>query len=145
MNTHKFFRVLAIAFPLLVNGCTTMKAVQDVGKQASEGNFLLALYLGTIGVTVAAIYDTVTLGGTLSNDDVAAIGGAAINSAAAQKQQKEQIDAQRQRELYRHQQAINASKASSSTGSQSSAHDVGYGHSDSPSGPGICGVDLSCK
>ncbi len=40
---------------LLASGCTTLKAVQEVGKQAAEGNVLTAAYTATIGVAVAAI------------------------------------------------------------------------------------------
>ena len=78
------FRWSAAAFSmaalLILPGCTAMKAVESAGSEAGKGNLLTALYLGTIGVTVAGVYDVVTLGGALSPDDVAA-GTQAVQSS----------------------------------------------------------------
>jgi hypothetical protein len=71
--------LLAAALCLLASGCTTLKAVQEVGKQAADGNLITAAYTATIGVAVAAIVDVVTLGGVVSPEE----GMGLITAAAA--------------------------------------------------------------
>lgn len=71
--------VLGAILCTLASGCTTLKAVQEVGKQAAEGNVLTAAYTATIGVAVAAIVDVVTLGGAVSPEE----GMGMITAAAA--------------------------------------------------------------
>ena len=76
--TRAFCLSTSLLCALLASGCTTLKAVQEVGKQAAEGNVLTAAYTATIGVAVAAIVDVVTLGGAVSPEE-----GMGLISAAA--------------------------------------------------------------
>ncbi|HBS5731705.1 hypothetical protein WDT23_05300 [Klebsiella pneumoniae] len=62
MISFRFF--LAIITLILITACTTQKAMKETKRQFDNGEYGWAVYTGTIGVTMAAIYDVFTLGGT---------------------------------------------------------------------------------
>lgn len=76
LSSHKW--ALAALLPFLIGGCATGTAVKGAGSELSQGNVLGALYLGTIGVAVSAIYDVATLGGALDSNS----GGGSSQEAA---------------------------------------------------------------
>lgn len=45
-------------------GCTTQKAMKETKRQFDNGEYGWAVYTGTVGVTMAALVDVFTLGGT---------------------------------------------------------------------------------
>lgn len=63
MNTHA--KALIICFNLLfLTSCTTQKALNETKRQFDNGDYGWAVYTGTVGVTMAALVDVFTLGGT---------------------------------------------------------------------------------
>lgn len=49
---------------LMISACTTQKALKETKRQFDNGEYGWAVYTGTIGVTMAALVDVFTLGGT---------------------------------------------------------------------------------
>lgn len=88
--------VLALSVSLMVGGCATVSGIEKIGDEASKGNIGTAAWYTLMGIPMMLIVDTFTLGGLLSPNDVATIGGGAINTAAAQKQQQAEINRQHQ-------------------------------------------------
>lgn len=62
MSTVKLFILIVAALSL--NACTTQKAVKETKRQFDNGEYGWAIYTGTVGVTMAALVDVFTLGGT---------------------------------------------------------------------------------
>lgn len=67
MISFRFF--LTTITLILITACTTQKAMKETKRQFDNGEYGWAVYTGTIGVTVAAIYDVFTLGGTSDVQD----------------------------------------------------------------------------
>lgn len=62
-------RSFLIISSLMLTACATQKAIKETTRQFNDGQYGWAVYTGTIGVTVAAIYDVFTLGGTSDIQD----------------------------------------------------------------------------
>lgn len=67
---------------LMTISCTTQKAMKETKRQFDNGEYGWALYTGTIGVTVAAITDVFTLGGTSDVNTGTSTLSSAANTAA---------------------------------------------------------------
>ncbi|PRD13955.1 hypothetical protein [Pantoea coffeiphila] len=81
MNTPNSLLTLCFIC-LITTACTTQKALKETKRQFDNGEYGWALYTGTVGVTVAAIADVFTLGGTSDvNTGTSALSSAA-NTAA---------------------------------------------------------------
>ncbi|WP_425259981.1 hypothetical protein ACPOLB_03860 [Rubrivivax sp. RP6-9] len=59
---------LCVAASLALQACATAKMVKGAGSEVQQGNIGTALYLGTMGVAMGAIYDVFTFGGLLAPD-----------------------------------------------------------------------------
>jgi hypothetical protein len=56
--------VILLCCVLNTTACTTAKAIKETGNEFSQGNIITGLWYGTMGITMAALVDVVTLGGT---------------------------------------------------------------------------------
>ena len=73
--------------PLALTGCTTMKAIEATGDEFSKGNILTGIYYGTMGVTIGAIMDVFTLGGSMDAEQSSQMWTGAANQYAATKRE----------------------------------------------------------
>jgi hypothetical protein len=59
---------LCVVAALALQACATAEMVKGAGSEVKQGNIGTALYVGTMGVAMGAIYDVFTLGGLLAPD-----------------------------------------------------------------------------
>lgn len=90
---------LSCAAVVVLQGCATAEMVKASGTAAKDGEVLYALYFGTMGVAVSAIYDVFTLGGLLARDkpeSASAAGSQTAASYAAPQPSKSALDSARE-------------------------------------------------
>lgn len=65
MYSRHLKRTLPLICLAALSGCAnTSKALDDTGKEFSQGNVLTGIWYGTMGVAMSALVDVATLGGT---------------------------------------------------------------------------------